>query len=428
MSAFYNDTERFACDWLQHLMDAGEIMPGKIDDRSIADLSPDDLAGFERVHLFAGIGGWELALRISGWGSDPVWTCSCPCPPFSQAGKRQHCPRCEGSSLVWCPRRTGYCICADCGNAWSADARHLWPEAWRLISRCRPPVVFGEQVASADGLGWLAGVRASLEIISYAPWGVDYPAAGVGAPNIRQRLFWVADAEHRAQRNPRELGASEGCGVREVPRQGARVRFSIGDSAIRGLADADGGLARHGDLQPGRQHGQQPQDGGAGGLANRSLDGWREEREIARRGDAGDGAEELAAGPLSGGESDRLVDAQQPRLERHGGHGHNSGQPGRHDADETGSVAEASATRPWSLFDIVHCTDGKVRRIPQSSLQRLADGLSDGVVRGGFEGAEGFPLAEEARNRVGRLRGYGNAINAYAAAEVIRTWREVRRA
>jgi hypothetical protein len=125
MRAFYNDTERFACDWLQHLMDAGEIMPGMIDDRSIADLSPDDLAGFERVHLFAGVGGWELALRIAGWRSGPVWTCSCPCPPFSQAGKRQRCPRCEGTSLVWCPRRTGYCICADCSHAWLADGRHL---------------------------------------------------------------------------------------------------------------------------------------------------------------------------------------------------------------------------------------------------------------------------------------------------------------
>lgn len=426
MAAIYNDTERFACDWLQHLMDAGLIMPGKIDDRSIADLSPDDLAGYERVHLFAGVGGWDFALQIAEWPAGcPVWTCSCPCPPFSQAGKRQSCQRCAGANLVWCPRRTGYCICADCSHAWLADGRHLWPEAWRLIARCRPARVFGEQVASPDGLEWLAGVRASLEVISYAPWGTDYPAAGVGSPNIRQRLWW--------------------------------------------MADADGGIGRDGDLQSGGQHGQQSEDGRAGGLADsderqrrRLADregcqrdgqaaGWIEGDRFAQSGGAtlrmADGASDgrreerqdaggFASGdrPQAGrgaehaGQPDRLVDAEQPRLEGHAGHGHNSGQPGWLDAEPGRSAAATGAAGFWSAFDIVHCTDGKARRVPQSSLLRLADGLSPSMVRGGFEGAEGFPLAEGAGNRVGRLRGYGNAINPYAAARFIRAWREVRAA
>lgn len=424
MAAIYNDTERFACDWLQHLMDAGLIMPGKIDDRSIADLSPDDLAGFERVHLFAGIGGWDLALQLAEWPAGrPVWTCSCPCPPFSQAGKRQSCQRCAGANLVWCPRRTGYCICADCRHAWLADGRHLWPEAWRLIARSRPPVVFGEQVASPDGLEWLAGVRASLEILSYAPWGTDYPAAGVRSPNIRQRLFW--------------------------------------------LADANGGIAGNGHLQPSGQHGQQPQDGRAGGMAD---------NDAGRRGERSEGPELQQSPygrrqPVAGdrsvcgladsheGQCRRLADREGcqrdgtaagwiegDRVAQSGCAAHwladSTSDRCREERPQDGRVAAGDRTEGraaglvpggepadfWGDFDIVHCTDGKARRVPQSSLLRLADGLSDGVVRGGFEGAEGFPLAEGAGNRVGRLRGYGNAINPYAAARFIRAWREVRAA
>jgi DNA (cytosine-5)-methyltransferase 1 len=52
MPAYYNEIDRFCCDWLSNLMDVGLITPGRIDDRSIVDVSPDDLAGFERVHFF----------------------------------------------------------------------------------------------------------------------------------------------------------------------------------------------------------------------------------------------------------------------------------------------------------------------------------------------------------------------------------------
>lgn len=464
MAAIYNDTERFACDWLQHLMDAGQIMPGKIDDRSIADLSPDDLAGYERVHLFAGVGGWDLALQLARWREGPVWTCSCPCPPFSQAGKRQSCQRCAGANLVWCPRRTGYCICADCGHAWLADGRHLWPEAWRLIARCRPARVFGEQVASPDGLEWLAGVRASLEIISYAPWGTDYPAAGVGAPNIRQRIFWLADADGGLARHghlqssgqhgqqPQDSRAlrlaNTGCaslqrefGHREDERPN-RALEGEGHQRERGWLHAGLGRAAGGVADTAEQgRGEQPgRDAGAdgrpasesgrlrdfGGMADRSGDGRRKERPHDGGIAAGDRSKGRSAGSLPGSEPDRLVDAEHPRLERHSGYGHNSGEPGWLEAKSGRSAAAASAAGFWSEFDIVHCTDGKARRIPQSPLQRLADGLPDGLVRGGFAGAEGFPLAEGAGNRVGRLRGYGNAINPYAAARFIRAWREVR--
>jgi len=166
MTAYYNEIDPFAAQWLRNLIDAGHIAPGVVDARSIEEVTANDLKGFTQCHFFAGIGVWSYALRRAGWPDDrPVWTGSCPCQPFSACGKRQG----------------------------KGDDRHLFPTWFRLISECRPGVVFGEQVASKDGLGWLDDVRDSLEGADYAFAGFDLCAAGFGAPHIRQRLFWVAD-------------------------------------------------------------------------------------------------------------------------------------------------------------------------------------------------------------------------------------------
>ncbi|MCL2649049.1 MAG: DNA cytosine methyltransferase [Phycisphaerales bacterium] len=132
-----------------------------------------DLREFTQVHLFAGIGGWSHALRLAGWPDDrPVWTGSCPCQPFSQAGKKLA----------------------------QKDDRDLWPEFFRLIRECRPPTIFGEQVTSELGRQWLAGVRTDLEAPGYAVGAADLCAASVGSPHIRQRLFWVAHADRPKRR------------------------------------------------------------------------------------------------------------------------------------------------------------------------------------------------------------------------------------
>lgn len=82
MAAYYNEIDPFAASWLRELIKAGCIAPGEVDERSIADVQPADLAGFTQCHFFAGISGWELALRQAGWPDEkPVWTGSCPCFP-----------------------------------------------------------------------------------------------------------------------------------------------------------------------------------------------------------------------------------------------------------------------------------------------------------------------------------------------------------
>jgi DNA (cytosine-5)-methyltransferase 1 len=165
--AYYNENDPFAAAWLRELIKEKLIADGEVDDRSIELVRPDDLRGFVQCHFFAGIGGWSYALRLASWGdSEPVWTGSCPCQPFSVAGKG------EGTD----------------------DPRDLWPAWQRLIAERRPPTIFGEQTSGADGLLWLDRVYVDLEASAYAVAAADLCAAGATAPHLRQRLYFVADA------------------------------------------------------------------------------------------------------------------------------------------------------------------------------------------------------------------------------------------
>ncbi|EAA5685135.1 DNA cytosine methyltransferase [Salmonella enterica] len=209
-TAYYNEIDPFAAAWLRNLIDAGCIAPGVVDTRSVEEVTANDLKGFTQCHFFAGIGVWSYALRCAGWpDSRPVWTGSCPCQPFSQSGKRR-----------------GF-----------NDPRHLWPTWRQLIKECAPYVIFGEQVASKDGLTWFDAVQLDLEEAEYAVAVVDLCAAGFGAPHIRQRLFWVADADNDSrerrlsgwQDSQREVvNGSSGCG-------GTDSRLAYADNEQRPL-------------------------------------------------------------------------------------------------------------------------------------------------------------------------------------------------
>lgn len=173
MRSIYNEIDPGAARWMRNLIADGHIADGVVDERSIADLRADDVAGDGQRHFFAGIGGWSYALRLAGVSDTAsVWTGSCPCQPFSAAGR-------------------------GLGNA---DDRHLWPEWFRLIRECRPAVLFGEQVASTAGLAWLDAVFADLEGVGYACAAADICAASVGAPHVRQRLYFVAYADGESGR------------------------------------------------------------------------------------------------------------------------------------------------------------------------------------------------------------------------------------
>jgi len=173
---YYNEFDPKIAAWLRQLIASGHIPAGEVDERSIEDVKPGDLRGFTQCHFFAGIGGWSYALDLAGWPADqPVWTGSCPCQPFSAAGQ----------------------------VAGFEDERHLWPAWQHLIAQCRPPIIFGEQVAGKASEFWIDLVHADLENMDYAFGCIPFPSASIGAPHTRDRNYWTA-TDSRSVRGARQ--------------------------------------------------------------------------------------------------------------------------------------------------------------------------------------------------------------------------------
>ena len=184
----YNEIDDYACRWLENLIVSGNLPKGKVVQKCIKELEPQEFEGANQAHLFAGIGGWPLALQMAGWPDHiKTLTGSCPCQPFSVAGKKKG-------------KRRGF-----------NDPRHLWPEMFRLIQGWQPSVVFGEQVASPDGIEWMQVVQSDLEKEGYEVGVLDLCAAGIGAYHLRQRLFWVGiwEAENMADSESRGIVAQK---------------------------------------------------------------------------------------------------------------------------------------------------------------------------------------------------------------------------
>lgn len=379
--AYYNEIDDYAAQWLRNLITQGLIADGDVDTRSIADVTPNDVKGYTQCHFFAGIGGWSIALRLAAWPDHrEVWTGSCPCQPFSLAGAQG-----------------GF-----------DDKRHLWP-AWHwLIEQCRPAVVLGEQVASAVGKGWLDLVCADLEGEGYATGASVLPACGVGAPHIRNRLWFVA---HANGGNAGAEGIQRGGEQRQQPQNGAAREM------------ADTASARRPDE---RQHqcgssqlsARSPEYGRAGELANPlcttgerrtgSLPGAEALLDSTRiiNGHIADGfADGGEAGDLADTASGRfgeLGNAAQPRRRRHADGGFELG--GMADSECDGGRPNQPERRPqgrvadgWACAEFIECTDGKARPIEPGS----------------------FPLAHGIQRRTSKLRAYGNAIVPQAGAAFI---------
>lgn len=374
--ALYNEIDPFAAQWLRNLIGAGHIAPGEVDERSIEDVTPDDLRGFTQCHFFAGIGVWSHSLRLAGWPDDrPVWTGSCPCQPFSAAGK---------------------------GDGF-ADERHLWPHFFHLISECRPQHVFGEQVASGNASTWFDLVQADLEGVGYAFGLVPFTSAGVGAPHIRERAYWVANANSVI---------SDRHGNVRAP---GRDEYSNGGDDVR-LADAGGeykGSARNKE--------------GAGESCRAGKDGGLGNANVARL--EGLGGNDCAAGregstgPVAAtGFHDGLAYADNKQHSiAISGCSYEYVSTGQQQ-DPTASAGLRGDYRPlevngfWRDADWLFCRDGKWRPVEPGTFP-LVDGAAARMGR-----VEPGVARVASSNRVGRLKGYGNAINAQAAAAFIRAY------
>ncbi|MCM5906159.1 DNA cytosine methyltransferase [Klebsiella pneumoniae] len=382
-AAYYNEIDPFAAQWLRNLIAAGHIAPGEVDERSIEDVTPDDLRGFTQCHFFAGIGVWSHSLRLAGWPDDrPVWTGSCPCQPFSAAGK---------------------------GDGFT-DERHLWPHFFHLISERRPQHVFGEQVAARNANVWFDLVQADLEGMGYAFGLVPFTSASIGAPHIRERAYWVANAD---------CVVSDRRGDVRAP---GRDEYSNDGDDDR-LADSN-----HDRQQPGQGAGCRCQcaeqgidigrGGENGGLGNANV--ARLERLGGNDGAAG---RERATGPAAApGVHDGMANTDN---EQHSiaisGCGHEHVSTGRQQdpaasAGLRGDYRTLEVNGFWRDADWLLCRDGKWRPVEPGTFP-LVDGAAARLGR-----VEPGVARVASSNRVGRLKGYGNAINAQAAAAFIRAY------
>lgn len=232
MTVFYNEWDKRTASWLSRLAEAGNLPAGTIDTRSITELTAEDLRGYDQAHFFTGIGGWPLALRWAGLEGQPgIWTGSPPCQPFSVAGK-------QGGQ---------------------DDDRHLAPVWLSLIRKCRPAIVFGEQVAAAVKKGWIDNLFSELEEAGYACGAAVLPACSVGAPHLRNRLFFGAvilgDADHKcesaaaARQGSEQPGRSGQTGLMaDAHGQGPQERHVLSECTDKQPV-GQGGLAVHGTCQ-----------------------------------------------------------------------------------------------------------------------------------------------------------------------------------
>lgn len=345
-SAYYNEIDPFAAQWLRNLIAGGHIAPGEVDERSIEDVTPDDLRGFTQCHFFAGIGVWSHSLRLAGWPDDkPVWTGSCPCQPFSAAGK----------------------------GAGFDDERHLWPAFQWLIKERKPQHVFGEQVASGNANEWFDLVQSDLEGMDYAFGLVPFTSASIGAPHIRERAYWVAHASSKHESTARDEARASAC---------------IGSGEIDGMADASCE----------RLHWLNP-------LLQRQ-----------ERGRNTEGVSEITGDGIA----DRMGNTNITRLERHF---RNDSAAGREEPNRPATEAGISnrtleVNGFWRDADWLFCRDEQWRPVEPGTfplVTRFAKSLGHG---------KSSLRALAGRNRTVRLKGYGNAINAQAAAKFILAYME----
>lgn len=175
--------------------------------------------------LFSGIGGFELAAEWSGFTN----VFSCEIEPFNQRVLKHYWPNSElHTDVKEFPASdytgridilTGGFPCQPYSTAGKRlgkeDDRHLWPFMLEIIREIAPTYVVGENVRGlvnwSDGLVF-EEVQADMESEGYEVVPFVLPAAGVGAPHQRDRVWFVANTNNsrlQGRKNDRVIDASE---------------------------------------------------------------------------------------------------------------------------------------------------------------------------------------------------------------------------
>ena len=164
-------------------------------------------------------------LESDGIQFPDVITGGFPCQPFSVAGKQ------KGTS----------------------DDRHLWPEMFRIVKEFTPRWIIGENVKGLTNIekGMVfESVCTDLEGEGYEVRAFNIPAAGVGAPHRRERIWIVASLEdsRRSLRSWSKFGEKD---ENEIRKRYADQHQRPGSTSESNVADASTGrrASQEGEIQ-----------------------------------------------------------------------------------------------------------------------------------------------------------------------------------
>ena len=176
--------------------------------------------------LFSGIGGFDLAAEWMGWEN----VFHCEWNPFGQRVLKHYWPNAKSyhdiTKTDFTVHRgsidilTGGFPCQPYSTAGKRlgkeDERHLWPEMLRAIREIKPRWIVGENVYGL--VNWSGGlvfdeVQSELEVEGFEVFPYVLPAASVGAPHRRDRVWFVAYAHNK--------GGSSGLG--QVQKENGKV-------------------------------------------------------------------------------------------------------------------------------------------------------------------------------------------------------------
>ena len=159
----YTDNDSFCCKVLRARIADGSLPEGDVLEKDIREVTTDDLAGYEVIHLFAGIGGFGLAQKWAGWKGS-LLTGGFPCQDISLSGP---------------------------GTGLSGERSGLWRQMVRAIRLVRPRYAIVENVAALLGRGMGRVLGDLAESGADAEWN-SLPT-GISFGHRRERTFIVAD-------------------------------------------------------------------------------------------------------------------------------------------------------------------------------------------------------------------------------------------
>lgn len=186
--------------------------------------------------LFSGIGGFDLASEWMGWEN----SFHCEWHPFAQKILKYYWPNSISYEDI---TKTDFTIhrgrieiltggfpCQPYSTAGRRkgkdDERHLWPSMLRAIREIKPRWVVGENVRGL--VSWNEGmvfeeVQADLEAEGYKVQPFLLPAAGIGAPHLRYRIWFVAYSNHEGgSTGPGKVQSKDG----EISQWNNNAKFS----------------------------------------------------------------------------------------------------------------------------------------------------------------------------------------------------------